>query len=217
LAPEQAQNSTNNNSPVSWEQNQSQGNYSLPGNYTHLSFSYSPGETVKNLVSFNGVKRFYCLHVPASYKPTSPTPIVFVFHGSGGTAYGTERSSGFTPVAEENGFIAIYPQGLGTSRAEMGQPKIITILPSIPTREPSGWNSGSSESYSSMHNLDDLGFIMEILEKSKSELNVDERKVYSTGLSNGGGMTKTLGLLMPQVFAALAPVSAGIGLSIDYS
>jgi len=59
-----------------------------------------------------GQLRTYYLHVPKSYHPDRPTPLVIVFHGSGGSGRTIARVTGFNDLADAKGFIVVYPNGI---------------------------------------------------------------------------------------------------------
>ena len=116
-------------------------------------------------------------------------PVVFVFHGHGGTsrnALNTFRINQLWPEA-----ISIYPQGLNT-------PGQLTD----PDGQRSGWQKAPGDQSDR-----DLHFFDAILAKIKADYPVDPKRIYCTGHSNGGGFTYLLWLARPDVFAAVAPCS----------
>jgi poly(3-hydroxybutyrate) depolymerase len=70
------------------------------------------GSQIDEFVS-DGQTRQYLLHIPAGYRPEKPTPFVIGFHGNGSTAGQFEEYTGWSALADQEGFIAVYPQGLG--------------------------------------------------------------------------------------------------------
>src|SRR5690349_2345966 len=75
------------------------GQFDGPGTYTI-------GLLVQN------AERHVRIKIPESYDADVPTPLVFVLHGAGGTGAGIASWSGFDDLAEEEGFIAVYPDGI---------------------------------------------------------------------------------------------------------
>ena len=80
--------------------------------------------------------RTYRLYVP-SHLGLGPVPLLVAFHGGGGWAQQFEKTSGFNELAEANGFIVVYPEGVGsgptqtttrTWNAYQGLDSSITIL-----------------------------------------------------------------------------------------
>ena len=99
-----------------------------------------------------GRNREYHLHVPASYDGTKPFPLVIVLHGGGGNARQIERFTGFSKLADREGFLAVYPQGID------GQ-----------------WNDGRDVRQSRAHRLkiDDTGFIVEMIKEMTAKYRVN--------------------------------------------
>jgi polyhydroxybutyrate depolymerase len=137
----------------------------------------------------DGVARTALVYVPASAK-TSPTPLVFVFHGHGGSSRNADRS--FHIETEWPEAIVVYMQGLNT----VGQ---ITD----PQGTRTGWQAAVGDNGDR-----DLKFFDAVLARLKQDYNVDAKRIYSTGHSNGGGFTYLLWLARGDVFAAVAPCAA---------
>jgi poly(3-hydroxybutyrate) depolymerase len=67
-------------------------------------------------IESGGQTRQYILHVPARYKPGEPAALVLVFHGAGIGAERFVSYTRFSTVADREGFLIVYPQGLGKSQ-----------------------------------------------------------------------------------------------------
>ena len=137
----------------------------------------------------DGVAREALVSVPRSAE-TSPAPVVFAFHGHGGTMQNAARTFGYHihwPDA-----IVVYMQGLKT-------PGRLTD----PEGKKPGWQSKAADQSDR-----DLKFFDAVLATFKAETKVDERRVYATGHSNGGGFTYLLWAERGEVFAAVAPSAA---------
>jgi polyhydroxybutyrate depolymerase len=70
------------------------------------------GETTHSL-NYDGLERSYILYVPASVNSSQPVPVIFVFHGGTGNAESAIRMSGVNEIADQNGFLVVYPNGTG--------------------------------------------------------------------------------------------------------
>ena len=139
-------------------------------------------------IEVGGVARSFHLHVPAALG-SEPAPLVLVFHGGGGNGPGTERLTRFSALAEREGFLVAYPEGVGHN-----------------------WNDGRVFATSRAHrdHVDDVGFVAALLDAVERVHPIDPRRVYATGISNGGIFSHYLGALMSERIAAIAPVVGGI-------
>jgi polyhydroxybutyrate depolymerase len=142
-------------------------------------------------MSFNvdGVARTALVYVPANATNVS-TPVVFVFHGHGGSAENAVRSFGIHKQWPEA--ISVYMQGLPT-------PGQLT--------DPDGLRAGWQAAVGDQEDRD-LKFFDAMFTRLKEKYNVNTNRVYCTGHSNGGGFTYLLWLARPSVFAAVAPSAA---------
>jgi polyhydroxybutyrate depolymerase len=131
----------------------------------------------------DGVERSYFLYVPAGHHRSASPALVLVFHGAGGRAQGFARHTGFSAVAEREGFIVAYPQGLERR-----------------------WNDGRGNG--TPH--DDVGFVRALLDTLQRELGIDPHRIYATGISNGAMFSYRLACDLPEVFAAIAPVAGAL-------
>jgi polyhydroxybutyrate depolymerase len=137
----------------------------------------------------DGVTREGLVAVPATAK-TAPTPIVFAFHGHGGNMRQTARSFGYHTVWPEA--IVVYLQGLNT-------PGKLT--------DPEGKKPGWQHDLGAQGDRD-LKFFDAVLASLEKDYRVDDKRIYSTGHSNGGGFTYLLWAARGERFAAMAPSAA---------
>jgi polyhydroxybutyrate depolymerase len=140
-------------------------------------------------IQSNGMERSYILHVPTVIDLTMPAPLVLNYHGLGSNAAQQVAFSNLNAVADVEGFIVAYPEGLSQS-----------------------FNAGSccSAFASPPHMEDDGAFTREIIADIATKLCVDDRRIYSTGMSNGAYMSEYNACVNADIFAAVAPVS-GMG------
>ncbi|MEV4411676.1 PHB depolymerase family esterase [Catellatospora sp. NPDC049609] len=136
-----------------------------------------PGEHAQAIVH-GGVRRDYTVHAPPAYRPG--LPLVLVLHGQPGTSAEVAQRSGFNPVADRAGFLAVYPQGFGNR-----------------------WDVGTVGDPGS----GDVGFLAGLIDHLVSVWGADRARVYVTGFSAGAAFSYRLARELPGRFAAIAPVS----------
>lgn len=140
----------------------------------------------------DGVIREALVYLPANAK-TDAMPVVFCFHGHGGTMRHAARTFGIEKLWPDA--IVVYMQGLNT-------PGRLTD----PDGKKPGWQREAGD-----QNDRDLKFFDAVLTSLKGENRVDERRIYSTGHSNGGAFTYLLWSARGEKFAAFAPSAAAAG------
>ena len=141
----------------------------------------SPGTTTRS-ITVDGRRREYILHVPRSYSGANDVPLLLDFHAlSSGADYQSENS-GTADVADDEGFIVAYPQGIDNA-----------------------WNIGPCCTES--RQVDDVAFARAVVDEISGQACVDEKRVYATGYSNGGGMSYKLACDAADQFAAVAPAA----------
>jgi polyhydroxybutyrate depolymerase len=154
--------------------------------YSVFYFPNWTSATTGTIVS-SGEKREYLLDVPKSYNGTKPTPLVISLHTAISWPSSSMAISQWNLVADENGFIVVYPEGTG--------------------RGPKSWEMTGSETPSRMP---DVIFISELIDKLVASYNIDKTRIYANGMSNGGGMAFVLSCTMSDRIAAVGMVSAGL-------
>lgn len=135
----------------------------------------------------DGLMREYILYIPESYDGSREVPLLFNFHGFGGSAEDFMTYADMRPIAEKDTFILVYPQG--------------SCLDGY-----AHWNA-SLPSPENKSNADDLGFISELLDKLLSNYNIDAERVYACGFSNGAMFSYALSCYRSELFAAVGSVS----------
>lgn len=132
------------------------------------------------------------VHVPVGWTGAKPAPLVILLHGSTGTGAQMLRNSGLIETADRHGFLLAHPDG-GIA-AKTG---FVWNIPGVPTVE--GRVPGPGD-------RDDVAYITGLIDALAAAGCVDPRRVYVTGLSGGGRMVSWLGCVVPERFAAIAPV-----------
>jgi len=135
---------------------------------------------------FEGATYSYIVHLPPSYDGIQRMPLLLNWHGFTSNAQQQEIFSNMDPISDEEGFILVYPNS------------------------PDGsWNAGTCCGSSTMRN--DVGFARALVEEISSQACIDSKRVYTTGMSNGGFMSFRLGCEAADLFAAVAPVAGKVG------
>jgi polyhydroxybutyrate depolymerase len=118
-----------------------------------------------------------------------PTPLVFCIHGLAQNAVMfCVAGAAINQLSDQKGFILVMPNGYQSS-----------------------WNGGTCCGGASNEQLDDVALFRAIFAEVTKHLNVDSRRVYATGLSNGGYMSYRLACEAADVFAAVAPGAGAVG------
>lgn len=144
-----------------------------------------------SLVS-SGEKREYLLYVPRSYDKSKPTALVISLHGAGLWGAAQQETSQWNRVADEHGFIVVYPSGAGGAG-------------------PRVWHEGAGAAPSR-----DVRFISELIDTLEVRYNIDPRMIYANGLSNGGGMSFALSCTLSDRIAAVGMVGAALFLPFSW-
>lgn len=150
-----------------------------------------PGADVPRTLNVDGVKRSYYFHFPKSYDETKRTPVVVALHGAGTNGKLMERFTGMTQCAEQHGFIVVYPNGTGVGDL------LLT------------WNAGFFPAANGKR-PDDIKYLNAVLDDLATVANVDKKRIYVCGLSNGGMMAFRAAAEMSHRFAAMADVAGAI-------
>ncbi|MBN1210251.1 MAG: hypothetical protein JXB05_35695 [Myxococcaceae bacterium] len=157
-----------------------------------------PGDHALTL-EHQGYTRTYKLHVPPGYDATRPTPTVVAFHGFGSNAAEQEGLSQMSRVADEEGFLAVYPDGLNYPET--------TGKPNPELEDTRSWNAGGCCGPAQLSNVDDVDFVEVLFAELDKRVCVDTRRTYATGLSNGAFFSYRLACERAERFAAIGPVA----------
>jgi polyhydroxybutyrate depolymerase len=135
-----------------------------------------------NTINVNGVQREYLLHVPPGYAKGHPAALLLVLHGGEGEPGATARNTGMSALADREGFLAVYPAGLGRH-----------------------WNDGRTEVGAT---ADDVAFLSAVIDGVAARYDVDRGRVFATGISNGGFMSARLACELSDRVRAIGVVAA---------
>jgi polyhydroxybutyrate depolymerase len=158
----------------------------------------TPTKVRKGSLKHDGFTRNYLYYIPSSLKPNhAPAPLLIAMHGGGGDAKGMVRLTNgrFNELAERDGWVVVYPAGMQKQ-----------------------WNDGRYEMVQhpgAEREMDDIGFLSKLIDKFVKEYGVDPRRVYVTGISNGGLMSNRLACELSDKVAAAAPVAASLSVLLS--
>lgn len=160
----------------------------------------SAGELKEGTLEHGGHVRTYEYFIPSGYDGTQAVPLVLSFHGLGSDGKAQIGLSRFNLVAEDNGFIAVFPD----STALEGEHPNLPPLPNANRQ----WNIGVDMSLQYAAGVDDVGFVVALIDKLAEIYNIDLSRVYATGMSNGAMFAYRLALEIPDRIAGIAAVTS---------
>ena len=137
----------------------------------------------------DNLDRFYYVYTPSNIDSNESVPVLFAFHGYGSSAMRHLNYTNYFPLADSNNFIVIYPQGATTATLS------------------THWNVGG---WTSKSTIDDLDFVDTVINLLKDKIQIDETRIYSSGMSNGGYMGYHLACNLSSKFAAIASVTGSM-------
>ena len=142
--------------------------------------------------------REYYVHVPSIYDANTPTPVVFMLHGTSGDGEKFYNISGWKEVGEVENILTVYPSSWRHCIIDDGQVKNTTKWHVYP---------GSFEYCSGEIPRDDINSLKQIIIELKQRFNVDSKRMYLAGFSNGGQMAGRCAVEMSDMFAAIVEAS----------
>jgi polyhydroxybutyrate depolymerase len=155
---------------------------------------------------FGGLERDYRLHVPPAAASGRPLPLVLNLHGATQNGQLEEITSDMDPNADMNGYLVAYPDGTRIS-------KVLTPDP-VAKNAQYGWNAGQCCGLPVTKHVDDVGFLLKVIADIASRTPVDLRRVYMTGISNGGMMAYAMAAEASGHVAAISSVSGQVELPV---
>lgn len=141
-----------------------------------------PRRDADGFLKVGNLKRAYNLHVPSSYNSKKPLPLVLAFHGVGANGKEMAKMTGFSQLAEQSGFIVVYPDAIRKH-----------------------WDARRG---SQPETTNDVGFISALIDDLGQRYTLDRRRIYVTGFSNGGTFAYRLACELSNKITAIAAISA---------
>jgi len=148
----------------------------------------NPEQEFTKTLPYEGIERTYHIHLPPDFSKDKPAPLVLALHGGGGTGLkfdqGTSQGT-LSAAADKRGVVLVFPEGINKQ-----------------------WCDGRTEMLKTERACDDVGFISKIIDVMVKDFGVDPKRVYATGISNGGFMSVRLAMDLSDKIVAVAPVTA---------
>jgi len=146
-------------------------------------------ETIIENIMHDGIEREYMVYVPASYDSSEEVPLILNFHGYGSNAIQQLVYGDFRAISDREGFILVVPEGtfdlIGNAH----------------------WNVGWGAS-----TVDDVAFVSTLIDQLVQDYAINEERIYSTGMSNGGFISYELACQLSDRIAAIASVTGSMSL-----
>jgi len=168
----------------------------LPGiEYAYANEFESTGlqKRKTEFVGLFGQRRVYRYYLPTHYESDKSYPLVIALHGGISRGRNIRLRSGLDQIAEREGFIAVYPEGNG----------IGALL--------RHWNAGLCCAKAMKADVDDVGFVLHLIDELGASLSIDEARIYVFGFSNGAMLAYRIAAEKPQRIAAIAAISGTFG------
>ena len=146
------------------------------------------GSTLNCTIVHDNIVRQFYVYEGSGYQGNAP--VLFVLHGYTSRGLWIMNYSGFQSIADDAGVIVIYPQG--------------TLLPATGQTH---WNVGG---WTTSSTTDDVGFINTVINFLDNEYSIDSKRIYSTGMSNGGYMSYKLACDLSPRIAAVVSVTGSM-------
>ena len=149
-----------------------------------VAFALAPAAASAQVrtIDVGGIPREYLLHEPSA-GTSSPDALVIVLHGGGGTPAGMAAHTGFSRLADREGFIVAYPAGLN-----------------------GGWLDGRR----GRERADDIDFLRRLADTLRRRHRIPPERVFITGISNGAMMSYRLACEAPGEIGGIAPVAGAM-------
>lgn len=157
------------------------------------------GATTVQSLTFDGRTRTWGIRLPAGYDASQTHPLIFVLHGGVGTATQVEQSTGFDAIADREGAIVVYPNGIAVNESATN-----------PLVRAQTWNAGACCANAMEQNVDDVGFLTAAIDRVLADTCVDSSRVFFTGMSNGAMMSHRMACERADRIAAIAPVAGSL-------
>lgn len=165
-------------------------------------FAFMPlflfSQLTNNSFVHNGITRDYLTYSPSIYTGSTPVPLVIALHGLGDNM-NNFANIGMNYIADTANFIVVTPQAILETQFT----------------NATAWNSGAGVlGFTLNPNVDDIGFLSELIDTISANYNINNQRVYVCGFSMGGFMSQKLACELNNKITAIASVAGTIGSTI---
>jgi len=144
----------------------------------------------------DGLRRHFRLYVPSSVGQGDARPLLIALHGGLGTSAQFATNSGFDGLAESNGFVVVYPDGIGARPDGSGYQT---------------WNGGYCCGPAARLDVDDVSFVRALIDLIESRMEIDPDRVFAAGHSNGAIMAYRLACELSDRIVAIGIQAGSLG------
>lgn len=144
-------------------------------------------------ITVDSRSREYIIYLPTGYNTATSLPLLFCLHGGGGTGVGFQSMANFNSLAEKEKFIVVYPSGIEKN-----------------------WNDGRPTN-ANLLGVDDINFFRTMIQNFSTTYKINPKRIYATGISNGGFMSSRLGAELGDKIAAFAANAASVEKNTVYA
>ncbi len=160
--------------------------------------------TYKESIECDGRERTFYYSLPQTF--TKPLPVLLCFHGAGSNALHHMKTTKFHEKVEEQQMIAVFPEAVQLNKSDPMSRQ---------------WNEGRQKNPASEQDINDIGFVMELIDWLKQQFSINEDRIYATGFSNGSSFSMRLAIECQDVFAGAGgvsgPVTAEVAENCDWA
>lgn len=189
--------------------------FDAPQTHWNWMKQYVLEDTVKTLgqkkrvtTTVDNIEREYFVHVPTSYNGDKAVPLVFMLHGTSGDGETFYNAYGWTELADEEGFLAVFPSS--------GRYKIVDEEGNKTTTK---WNTPPDAEWTfqpGVTGYNDIKFLRQVVDEMKGNYNIDKKRIYLNGFSNGGQMASKCAVEMSDILAAVASNAGSFSIDTTY-
>lgn len=144
-------------------------------------------------IEVDGIDRSFDVFLPSTYEFSSELPVIIDLHGFTSNASEQRSISNFIDLAEDNTILMVWPEALATGTS--------CVLEGVSGKY---WNADWGAE------TNDVNFIDQLIDQLLLDYDIDPKRVYVTGVSNGGFMTYSIACELSDRIAAVASVAGSM-------